>query len=227
MKISVPRNNPEDMILYTWKIIDLPSISYEDLLYKVIFEYYIFNPKDASLFIDDALTNGLLISEENSLIRLSDELSQKFKEWQKLRQLKIKENIMNRKKREKVVKRIQINNENKFNHLIKKISDNGALNRAVTISDDALDITIINKKKGILEAEIKGTSEKNYIVNININEQILLHNCHDFETRRAKAKMFCKHLIKLFLYLKKENEELAIYFLENIISQINDWDFSS
>jgi hypothetical protein len=227
MKISIPRDNPEDMILYTWKIIDLPSISYEDLLYKVIFEYYIFDPKEASLFIDDALTKGLLVSEENSLIRLSDELSQKFKEWQKLRQLKIKENIMNRKKREKVVKGIQINNENNFNHLIKKIADNRALNRAVTISDDALDITIINKKKGVLEAEIKGTSEKSYIVNINIKEQRLLHNCHDFETRRAKAKMFCKHLIKLFLYLKKENEELAIYFLENIINQINDWDFSS
>ncbi len=227
MKISVPRDNPDDIILYTWKIIDLPYISYEDLLYKIIFEYSLFDPKEASLFLDNALTKGLLVQEENSLLKLSDELNQKFKEWQKMRQIKIKENIMNRKNREKVVKKIQINNENKFNHLIKKIADEGALNRAVTVSDDALDITIIDKKKGILKAEIKGTSEKSYIVNINIKERKLLHNCHDFETRRAKAKMFCKHLIKLFLYIKKQNEELAIYFLENIINQINNWDFSS
>jgi hypothetical protein len=90
MKITVPRDNPDDMILYTWKIIDLPYISYEDLLYKVIFEYFIFDPKEASLFIDDALTNGLLVQNENSLLRLSDELDQRLKEWQKMRKIKIK-----------------------------------------------------------------------------------------------------------------------------------------
>ncbi|MEJ2295173.1 MAG: hypothetical protein P8Y23_10435, partial [Candidatus Lokiarchaeota archaeon] len=125
------------------------------------------------------------------------------------------------------VQKIQINSGDKFNKLLKKIIDSAALNRAVIVSDDAIDIIKVDKAKGVLEAIIKGTKEESYIVNINLEKRILLHNCHDFETRRAKIKYFCKHLIKLFLILKKENPELAIYFLEKIIKQINNWEFSS
>jgi uncharacterized Zn finger protein len=111
--------------------------------------------------------------------------------------------------------------------LLKKVIDSAALNRAVTVSDNAVEIQKINKKEGFLEAKIKGSKEESYFVIINIKEKTLLHNCHDFETRRAKTKKFCKHLIKLFLTLKKKNEEIALYFLENIIKQINNWEFSS
>ena len=226
MKFIVPRDHPDEMVLYIWKIVDLPYIFKEEFLYNLIFKYYILTPDNTSAFIDDALKQGYLVQDKN-IIRLSDELDQRFIEWQKKRNREIKNNLISRKERTRTVKKIQINSGDKFNQLLKKIIDSAALNRAVAVSDDAIDIIKVDKPKGILEAIIKGTKEESYIVNINLKKRILLHNCHDFETRRAKAKHFCKHLIKLFLILRKENPELAIYFLENIIKQINDWEFSS
>ncbi|TFG03855.1 MAG: hypothetical protein EU542_00605 [Promethearchaeota archaeon] len=227
MRFNIPRNNLDEMVIYIWKIIDLPYILYNDLLFNVIFEYFIFTPDEASLFIDDVLKKKLLVQEKNSLLRLSDDLNQKFLKWQKERRFEIKKNLTNYRKRNKTVRRVENNNESKFNVLLKKVIDSAALNRAVTVSDDAVEIQNINKKEGFLEAKIKGSKEESYFVIINIKEKTLLHNCHDFETRRAKTKKFCKHLIKLFLTLKKKNEEIALYFLENIIKQINNWEFSS
>ena len=227
MKFSIPRDNPDNLLIYIWKIVDLPYIYYDDLLYKLIFEYFIFTPDEASSFIDNALKNRLLIQENNKILSLSEDLNQLFIEWQTQRRLEIKKNILTRKKRNITIKKIQINKKTNFNLLLKKIIDSGALNRAVTISDDSVNFLKIDKQQGLLEAKIKGRKEESYIVFININEKRLIHNCHDFEARRSKAKMFCKHLIKLFLTLKRENEELALYFLEHIINQINDWEFTS
>ncbi|TFG16681.1 MAG: hypothetical protein EU531_05750 [Promethearchaeota archaeon] len=227
MKFSIPRDNPDEMLLYIWKIVDLPYIYYDDLIYKVVFEYFIFMPDEVISFIGDALNKKLLVQDKNTLIRLSNDLNQKFLEWQKLRRIEIKTNSFSRKKRNATVKRIQNNNGNKFNQLLKRITDSAALNRAVSVSDDAVEILNVDKNEGFLDAKIKGTKEDSYIVNINVKEKTLIHNCHDFETRRAKSKKFCKHLIKLFLTLKRDDEELALYFLENIINQINDWVFSS
>jgi hypothetical protein len=227
MRFNIPRNNLDEMVIYIWKIVDLPYILYDDLLFNVIFEYFIFTPDEASLFIEDVLKKKLLIQETNSLLRLSDDLNQIFLKWQKERRFEIKKNLTNYRKRNKTVRRVENNNESKFNVLLKKVIDSAALNRAVTVSDNAVEIQKINKKEGFLEAKIKGSKEESYFVIINIKEKTLLHNCHDFETRRAKTKKFCKHLIKLFLTLKKKNEEIALYFLENIIKQINNWEFSS
>jgi hypothetical protein len=227
MRFSVPRGDVDEMLLYIWKIIDLPNISYEDFLYKIIFEYFIFTPKDASSFIDSALSKGSLVRDEKSNVNLSDDLNQKFIEWQEKRQEEIKNNIKSLKKRAKIVRNLQNDDENKFNHILKKIVDDSALNRAVSVPDDAINLEKIDKKNGVLEAKIKGSEENVYNVKINLKEKTIFHNCHDFKTRRAKQKMFCKHLVKLFLKLKRENEDLAIYFLENIINKIKAWDFSS
>lgn len=227
MKFSVPRDNPDSLLIYIWKIIDISHLYYDDLLYKLVFDYFLFRPDEASSFVDDALKSGILIEDQNKLLTLSDDLNRRFQEWQKKRRLEIKKNILTRKKRKNVVKKIQNNNKSTFNQLLMKITDSAALNRAVTISDDAVNILNADKKEGLLEAKIKGSKEHGYLININTKEKTLIHNCHDFETRRAKAKTFCKHLIKLFLTLKRENEELALFFLESIINQINNWDFTS
>ena len=57
------------------------------------------------------------------------------------------------------------------------------------------------------------------------NEKILKHDCHDFQTKRAQNKKFCKHLAKLFLLLKEKDEKRATLFLENITKDVNKWDF--
>jgi hypothetical protein len=190
MKFSVPRDHPDEMVLYVWKIVDLPYIFKDNLLYNLIFKYFIFTPDKASAFIDDALKQGYLVQDKN-FIRLSNELDQKHMEWQKKRNREIKNNLISRKKRTIAVQKIQINSGDKFNKLLKKIIDSAALNRAVIVSDDAIDIIKVDKAKGVLEAIIKGTKEESYIVNINLEKRILfLQTSHKtlFNSKKRKPR---------------------------------------
>ncbi len=76
-----------------------------------------------------------------------------------------------------------------------------------------------------MKAEVQGSQKIPYNIDINISEKVIKHNCHDFRTKRAVNKKFCKHLAKLFLLLKIKNADLASYFLESITKDINNWNF--
>ncbi|GAJ10706.1 unnamed protein product, partial [marine sediment metagenome] len=119
------------------------------------------------------------------------------------------------------------NNLNKFNTLLKAFLDRGTLNRAVTVSDSAFNIIKFDPKSRIIKAEVTGSKDALYNIEISINDKFIKHNCQDFQTNRAKNKTFCKHLAKLFLLLKKKNEKSALFFLESITNEINNWDFLS
>ena len=96
----------------------------------------------------------------------------------------------------------------------------------MAISNSDLNIDEFNPNKGTIKVSIAGKKEESYYITIDINKKNLLHNCHDFQTRRAQNKKFCKHIAKLFLLLKEKNEKDAEYFLNQIAENINDWDFS-
>ncbi|UCD02082.1 MAG: hypothetical protein JSV23_03415, partial [Promethearchaeota archaeon] len=73
------------MLLYIWKILDLPSISLDDLLYKISFEFFLFSPEKATDFINDCIDNSYLVKDDNQHLRLSNGLNQKLNNWQKKR----------------------------------------------------------------------------------------------------------------------------------------------
>ena len=227
MNFAIPRNNNSEMVLYIWKIIELPSISLSDLLYELSFELFLFSPNGASQFIQKVVDNNFLIEIPNNMFKLSHNLELKLKNWHIKRKAQILKKIESSKKETQEIDNFDKNNLNKFNTLLKAFLDKGTINRAVTVSDSAFNIIKFDPKSKIIKAEVKGSNDAPYNIEISINDKFIKHNCHDFQTNRVKNKKFCKHLAKLFLLLKKKNEKSALFFLESITNEINNWDFLS
>jgi len=96
--------------------------------------------------------------------------------------------------------------------------------------DNILESKNIEKVK-IKESEIAdtriGCKTDKYNIEIDFENLILEHNCDDFLRRRYKNKSFCKHISKLFLYIKEQNgEEFAREKLYSIYKKLLYWNFN-
>ncbi len=227
MSFSIPRNNINEMVLYIWKIIDLPYISQDDLIFKISFELFILAPDKAKNFINNCIKDNLIIKDEKHNLKLSKVLSDKLINWQNERKKIILEKINSRLKISKIEDEPSKNGLSNFNVLLKAFTDKGTLNRSVSISNAAFDVLKFDAERGIIKATVTGSKEESYIIEININEKVIRHNCHDFETRRANNKKFCKHLTKLFLLLKEKNDSSTEFILNEIAVDIDKWEFLS
>ena len=110
---------------------------------------------------------------------------------------------------------------------MKAFLDKGTINRTVSISEDDFAISEFNFEKGIIKTEVTGSKAEPYIIEVNTKNKKIIHDCHDFQTKRSVNKKFCKHLAKLFLLLKEKDEESATNFLSEIAENINKWEFMS
>ena len=223
MNFSIPRDKESELLLYIWKVMDLPYLSEEELLYALSFDLFLVPPEKAQALMKKSLNNHLLKKDKNSLISLSDDLENKLNEWNDRREAEIKRNLSEKKN---LTKKKETAIKSKFGPILKAMADKGSINRAVAINNDAVNLLDIDFDIGQIKAEISGTKEKPYKIEIDSKKKILIHDCHDFVTRKSKEKKFCKHLIKLFLKLKETDEESALDFLEKMTQEINKWEFS-
>ncbi len=226
MDFTIPRNNESELVLYIWKIINLPSISKSDLLYKISFELFILPPEKAIQFIDLSVKKNLLTKDELENLFLSQNLKKKLSGWQAKRKKEIAKKMKLVENRIDLEVDINKSEAKSFKTLLKAFIDKGTLNRAATVSDSAFNIKKYDLKEGIVKVEVTGSRSKTYNVEINTKNQTLVHDCHDFQQNRVKNKKFCKHLVKLFFLLKEKNESKAVGFLSNIAKDINNWEFS-
>lgn len=226
MNFAVPRKNNSEMLLYIWKVIDLPYILYNDLLYRISFDLFLLSPKEAKNFIDTCIENKFLLKADNNYFKLSEELNQKLKNWQKKRKIDIFGKIEAAKNIADLRNNLSKESTN-FSVLLNFFVDRGTLNRSVSVSDEAFELLKYDRTKGIIKSKVKGSKEDSYIIEVDINEKILRHNCHDFETRRADNKKFCKHITKLFLLLREKDENNAEFFLNELTENIDMWEFTS
>lgn len=227
MSFSIPRQKLSDMVLHIWKIINLPCISFNDLLYKITFELFFYNPKEAEKFITNAIKSRYLIQDENNHLQLSENLNSELKNWQKNRENEILQNFNSIKRQNEFEYQFQQNSKSTFNNLLKRFSDKQTLNRAVSISGSAFKFQLNNLNKGLIKATVAGSKDQPYIIEINSNNKNIIHNCQDFQTRKSKEKRFCKHLIRLFLLLKEQDELSSVSLLKKISAEIEEWYFSS
>ena len=226
MNFAIPRNDNSEMLLYIWKIIDLPFIQIEDLIYRIAFDLFILPPKQANNFIMNCIKNKLII-KDNNFVRLSEELEQELKNWQKKRENEILGKISTAKKVTQLKNDIDKKDSSKFSILINAFVDKGTLNRSVTISDAAFEFLEYDRSKGLIISKVTGTKEESYFIEIDTNKKIIRHNCHDFEERRAQNKKFCKHITKLFLLLKEKIHHSAEFFLNQLAEEIDKWEFTN
>ena len=227
MNFAIPHSNAPELIIHIWKIIDLPSISMDDLIYKISFEYFIILPQKAEEFIYRSINDGILKKDKDNYISLSNILTQKLKKWQ----VDMRNDLINKmessRKMDLTIKELEGERRSDFSTLLKSFLDKGTINRAAAISDDAFQLSHIDYETGIIKAEVAGSKEEFYNIEINTGLRRIAHNCHDFENNRAHNKKFCKHLAKFFLLLKEKNAKSIGNLLKEITLNINDWEFSS
>jgi len=226
MDLTIPRKNLTDLVLYIWKIIGLSLISLNDLLYRLSFELFLFDPKEAKKFVETAISQNYLILDRDDNLKLSTELNQELKMWQ----IKRKEEIYERLTSSKRIKDLRgengsLKNSNQFKNLFKIFVDEATAGRSASILNSHIKLLRFDDKIGILKATVKGSQENSYNVEINVGLKILKHDCHDFQTKKSKSKKFCKHLARLFFLIKEQNENSATYFLKEIGENINEWEF--
>ncbi len=226
MDLTIPRKNLTELVLYIWKIIGLSLISLNDLLYRLSFELFLFDPKEAKKFVETAISQNYLILDRDDNLKLSTELNQELNMWQ----IKRKEEISERLTSSKRIKDLRgengtQKNANQFKNLFKIFVDEATAGRSASILNSHIKLLRFDDKIGILKATVKGSQENNYNVEINVGLKILKHDCHDFQTKKSKSKKFCKHLARLFFLIKEQNENSATYFLKEIGENINEWEF--
>lgn len=227
MNFAIPRKNQSDLVLYIWKIVDLPHITLNDLLYKISFEFFLLSPQNAEEFIQDSIENKLLDIDEQQTLTLSLNLKKKLQNWQLERKETISSKMDSAQRNFRVVNNFKMDKSSNFNILLKAFLDKGTINRTVSISEQDFKINEFDFEKGSIKSEYKGSKKEPYVIIINTKNQKLIHNCHDFQTRRSENKKFCKHLAKLFLILKEKDEESTTNFLSEIAENINKWEFIS
>ena len=226
MNLTIPRKSASELIIYIWKIMDLPSLSLNELIFKISFEFFVISPQKAKELVIQSINKGLLIKNENDIISLSKNLEDEIKKWQQDMKSEIRKRILLLKKSNLLIEDLDKEKSSDFNTILKAFLDKGTINRAATLSDSNFYMNQIDLDSGKIETKVSGTEEKSYYLKIDLKNKTLNHNCHDFETRRAKNKKFCKHLAKFFLLLKEKNEQLARKYIEAIAENINDWVFS-
>lgn len=227
MNFSTPQKNTEELLLFIWKIIDLPNISMNDLLYKISFELFLQSPEEALEFIQRSIKSNLLKKDENDYLKLTQNLDKKLKNWQLERKNIISSKFNSSRKIDSLIDDLKAEKGSDFSTLIKAFLDKNTINRAANVSNDAFKINALDFDKGLIKAEVAGSKKEYYLIEIDTKSKILYHNCNDFEKRRAENKKFCKHIARLFLLLKEKNERNIIVFLNKIAEDINDWEFSS
>ncbi|MFW9945522.1 MAG: hypothetical protein ACFFDX_01715 [Candidatus Odinarchaeota archaeon] len=226
MSFSIPRQKISEMVLYIWKIINFPKIPYENLLFKISFDLFLYSPVEAKIFIENAIKNKFLIQDDNKNLRLSENLNSKLQAWQSNRKDEILRKMASYQKQSELKNTLEQKNKDEFNTLLKSFADKPTLNRAVGVSESAFSLKKVDLNEGLILGNVVGSKEEPYLLKIDLNEKELKHNCHDFQTRRAKEKKFCKHLIRLFLLLKEKDQKIAITFLKKINDNIEKWEFS-
>ena len=220
---NIPRNDTSEMLSYIWKVIDLPFLSQNDLLYKISFVLYILTPEKAKIFIKNCIDHKFIIEDENENLKLSNSLRNNLNKWQSRRRNEILEkSILINKSTD-----LNSNFNNDHKTLLKFFTDKATINRAAIIPNSHFKLLVFNPKIGIIKSEVKGSKEEQYNIEIDVNKKVLKHNCHDFIARRAEEKKFCKHLLKLFLLLYAKNSTSTEFFLKNIAKNIDKWEFNS
>ncbi len=89
--------------------------------------------------------------------------------------------------------------------LLEEFTDEGRLSRGEKIDDKV--ITRIEPFEAGYYFKIKGSGGSIYRVQIGTEKKAIIHDCTDWGTRCIRDRLFCKHIVKSFLTLPKEEAE--------------------
>jgi hypothetical protein len=218
-------NSLRELLIHIWKSIDLPSIDKENLLYYISFKLFLFKPNKTIQIVNEALKKGFLI-EKKGYLSISNSIRSELEKWQIAEGARVDQALNEIKNRAVIQNELESGKQSSFNMLLKEFSDQNTLNRAVTISKNAFKEINANFNRRLITAQVMGSDESPYKIEIDVNKRIISHNCHDFVAKRRNLKKFCKHLVKLFLILRADYESELENLLKEVRNDIDLWEFS-
>ncbi len=221
-----PINEPKLLLLYIWKIIDLPIISLKNLLFKISYDLFLLPPNKAFEFINSCIDDKLLFVTGKRDLILSKSLDTELEDWQKTRKNEIRQNVNSIKKIFQLKATIEKGKSTNFGGHLKSLVEKETLNRAARITNKAFNIKELDFDKGFIKATVSGSKEDPYVIEMDVNKKFIKHNCHDFEERRSKNKQFCKHLAKFFLMLRDSHKASTEQFLKTLSENLENWSFN-
>ena len=227
MNFAIDRSSKSEMLLHFWKIIDLPNITPDDLMFKISYELFLLYPEEAVKFINYCLESNLLIQNEKGTLKLSKSLNQRLLDWQKKRKNEVSKNLTATKQEIQLKNDIENESSTIFSVLMHEFVDKDTLGRAASLTTTDFKLKEFNTKSGLIKSTVLGSKKESYFIELDLDKKLIRHNCHDFETRRSKTKKFCKHLAKFMLLLKEEEKDFTENFLKNLANNIEDWNFAS
>ncbi len=115
-----------------------------------------------------------------------------------------------------------------FNPSIKSLDPGKELVWAFKIPSEEVQIDIVNRDPPQIEATIPdvGTGAMLRVVIDTVRHQILHPDC-DLFGRYAPKKKICRHIMKLFLLLRRDDVEFASATVETIAREAQQWTFQS
>ena len=156
MNFAIPRKSETDFLLYIWKIIGLPIISKNDLIYEISFNLFFDSPEKANLFVDKSIKNNNLVKDDNENLSLSQNLKKNLQSWQIKRRKTIVNKIINRNDEFGVKNNKFFEDDSNYNTLLKAFMDKGTINRAAILSDENFNIKEFDYINGIILVEVVG-----------------------------------------------------------------------
>jgi len=218
MRFTIPRKNDSELLLYIWKIIDLPKISMNELLYKISFELFLLSPEEALEFLQRSIKSKILERDDNNNLQLPQNSYKKLKTWQLKRKEIILSKLNSSKKFKSLIDDLESEKSSDFTTLLKAFLDKNTINRAATISDDAFKINIFDfliHNKSILEYLAHEIAEFS-----NKKTKRIYFPVADKNTTQLK---FEKYVIKKFPGLKNTKPKIYNYLVSIQYFNNNNW----
>ena len=215
-----PYNDDRLLLLYVWKINDVPYISMQDLIYNISFNNDILDPSESQEFIEDVILNGYLVKTSRGF-ELNQELRNELNEWQETGKEAITKMLekSKRTKAEKVKDIVSKKDGISFIQFFNIFVDERTRNKILESPRKSIDIIIATPNE--VRAIVHGTDI--YDISIDSINKIIKHDCMDFTNNKAPNNLFCKHLARLFMLLYKYFTSIAIDILDNMAEDLNSW----
>lgn len=227
MVLAPPKmENPRNLLLFFWQILDLARINIDLLKNTMAFEFKVGSPEKCTNFIRQAITDKLLIEyPDEEEVELCSELKQEFERWQQdgtIRSYRIRD-LLNKSWRTP----IDLGENATFTVLLNDLSDSTVQDKASKMLASKASIETQDFSSYISGTVLHRQDDDQEIAlpfRIDCKNRQIIHQCYEYDHLRKAQKKFCVHLTKVIMKLAKDSQKCT-QLLHDIVYNKAQWQF--